>query len=96
MVRMKIVTLFLHMYMFVDYGETCSLDVLRFIINCFISGILNIDNEIHIYCLHYVFLPRSIGVFTSLWPCGITTCRKFFTNTVVDDGMYTQITYTFK
>ena len=31
---------------------------------------LDIDNEIHIYCLHYVFLPRinrSLHQFVAMW-----------------------------
>ena len=34
------------------------------------SGILNIDNEIHIFCLHFIFLPRinrSINQFIAMW-----------------------------
>ena len=33
-------------------------------------GILNIDNELHLFCLHYVFLPRlnrSLKMFLEAW-----------------------------
>ena len=33
-------------------------------------NILNIDNELHLYCLHYIFLPRinsSLQDFISMW-----------------------------
>ena len=34
------------------------------------SGILNVDDETHIFCLHFVFLPRinkSINQFKEMW-----------------------------
>ena len=34
------------------------------------SGVLNIDNEIHIFCLQYIFLPqinRNINQFIAMW-----------------------------
>lgn len=43
--------------------------------NCFImedSGLLNVNNVIQMFCLHYVFLQRinhSLGVFKDAWNC---------------------------
>ena len=34
------------------------------------EGILNIENEVHMFCLHYVFLPRinhSLSLFIDAW-----------------------------
>ena len=36
------------------------------------QGLLQIDNELHLYCLHYVFLPRinqHLADFRSGWDC---------------------------
>ena len=36
------------------------------------QGLLDLDNTVHKFCLHYVFLPRintSIQAFTDAWNC---------------------------
>ena len=36
------------------------------------TGLLNVDDAIHLFCLHYVFLPRinhSLSVFKDAWNC---------------------------
>lgn len=29
--------------------------------------LLNVDNEVHLFCIHYVFLPRILLMFADAW-----------------------------
>ena len=36
------------------------------------TGLLNVDNVVHMFCLHYVYLPRinhALAVFKDAWNC---------------------------
>ena len=53
-----------------DVFSGCS--ILYYQVFCYLEemSLLNIDNEVHLFCLHYIFLPRvnnSLQQFISMW-----------------------------
>lgn len=57
------------------------------------QGLLQIENELHLYCLHYVFLPRinqHITVFHNGWDChALSTERNRSPNQLWIEGLVT-------
>ena len=53
-----------------DVFSGCT--ILYYQVFCYLEemSLLNIDNEVHLFCLHYIFLPRvnnSLQQFISMW-----------------------------
>ena len=50
-----------------DVFQSCT--ILYFNIFCHLEGLqeLSVDDEVHLFCLHYVFLPKSLRRFMQAW-----------------------------
>ena len=53
-----------------DVFSGCTIQYYNFFLYLEDMNLLNIDNEVHLFCLHYIFLPRinsSLREFVSMW-----------------------------